>query len=75
MSGNKGKGKRKVIRKRDPSEDSDPEPKVILKFIGFIELSELSYSFPPEHLFNFYPRECSVFQYFNKLRRLSIDHL
>ena len=39
MLGNKGKGKRKVIRKRDPSEDSDPEPKVILKFIGFIVLS------------------------------------
>ena len=36
MSGDKGKGKQRMTRKRVASEDSEPEFKVILKFIGFI---------------------------------------
>ena len=36
MSGDKRKGKQMMTRKRVASEDSEPEFKVILKFIGFI---------------------------------------
>ena len=62
MSGDKGKGKQRMTRKTVASEDSEPEFKVILKFIGFIihpcqncrtcTCSHLSYS----HTLNCYPQ-------------------